>query len=169
MITKDKLSFIQNKNYFYSNKMDQKQLQKWKYPIILLPNLISWGIFFLTRDSYDDKNKTTKPWFSPPRMTFFFVWFILFGYTGYYLYRSLKEKSEQFKKLRNSIILLLSVAYLWMLVFGYSTKKNAILLFIPLISFALSCEIQIYYLFDMPFFLFTAWSIFAFVLSAFDK
>jgi tryptophan-rich sensory protein len=146
---------------------DIDSIEKWKYVIILLPNIISFSIFFLTRDSYSD-NKPDITWFDPPRSTFFIIWSVLYAYLGYYLYRCLLEKEQVYKTLQYTIILLLSFSYLWMLFYGNDKKKEAIWTFIPLILFSLSTEVQVYTLFNMPSFLFTAWLIFAFVLSSFD-
>ena len=134
---------------------------------ILAPNIIAGIIFYITRDSYEDKS--TDPWFKPNRYAFFIVWTFLFSYMGYFLAKTLGQKNYDLNKLKYYILILFFFCFLWMFIYASDNPRVAILVFIPLINFALACENQIYKLFGYSYHLFTAWLIFALILSSFTE
>lgn len=128
---------------------------------IALANVIAFGLYYITSDAHANVDKT---WFDPPKYIFFIIWPILYSYMAYFLSKSFYDKKCM--SLKISIILLFLFSYLWMIFFGRNDKRNAIFTFVPLINLSMMCENLIYHHYGYNFRLFSAWLIFALVLSS---
>ena len=128
---------------------------------IIVPNLIGFVIYFATNEKYKTARKKDV-WFQPPPAAFFIVWPILFGYTGYMLYKAKLEKNTMLEKI---IYILLGLSYLWMALFGIKQDKGALLVLMLMLMASISFDTVVYDSFGITFPLWETWLIFAFVLS----